>query len=126
MHPLPSDPDAFIAHTVRDTFRHVDPTLAVGLQTLAEDFVEWEAEGTLVRDARGRTYTDAMTFGGVFGLGHRHPRVMAAVREQLDRMPLSSRLGFNQPQSELCRLLAEITPGRPPVQLPLLQRHRVH
>lgn len=111
VHPLPSDAAEIISRTIQDTYRHFDPAVAVGMQTLAEDFVEWEAEGATVRDMKGREYVDAMTFGGVFGLGHRHPRVVAAVREQLDRMPLSSRLGFNRPLAELCRLLAEVTPG---------------
>ena len=43
-------------------------------------------------------------------VGHRHPRVVAAVKEQLDKMPFSSRLLFNGRAAELAKLLAEIAP----------------
>src|SRR5205823_1513721 len=40
------------------------------------------------------------------------PRIIAAVREQLERMPLSIPIVFNRRQAELAQLLARITPGR--------------
>lgn len=97
--------------TIDAYYRFVDPMLAINFEILTDDFVEWEAEGAVVRDRHGREYIDGMTFGGVFGLGHRHPRVVAAVKEQLDRMPLGTRVAFSKPLAQLSRLLAEITPG---------------
>jgi putrescine aminotransferase len=47
----------------------------------------------------------------VFSLGHRHPAVMAAVRDQLERMPLTIPVFFNRQQAELAELLAQILPG---------------
>ena len=53
--------------------------------------VEVSSEGAWVTGADGRRYLD---FGGyaVFILGHRHPAVVAAVREQLDRHPMATRV----------------------------------
>ena len=97
--------------TIEAYYDFIDPGTAVGLEIVTEDFVEWEAEGAIVRDRHGREFIDGMTFGGVFGLGHRNPRVVEAVKQQLDRMPLSTRAAFNRPQAELARLLAQVTPG---------------
>jgi putrescine aminotransferase len=47
----------------------------------------------------------------VFNVGHRHPRVIAAVQEQLDRMPMSVRAMPRQGEADLAELLAQITPG---------------
>ncbi len=42
------------------------------------------AEGARVWDTEGREYLDFIGGIGVLNTGHRHPRVMAAVRRQLD------------------------------------------
>ena len=39
------------------------------------------------------------------------PRVLAAVKEQLDRIPLSAKVFFNKVLAQLCQELARITPG---------------
>jgi 4-aminobutyrate aminotransferase / (S)-3-amino-2-methylpropionate transaminase / 5-aminovalerate transaminase len=70
------------------------------------------AEGAIVTDADGNRLID---FGGGIGVvntGHRHPGVVAAVREQLDRyahvcFPVST----YEPYVELAERLNRITPG---------------
>ena len=47
----------------------------------------------------------------MFTLGHRHPRVVAAVRAQLDVMALSGRTMFDPLLGRLAKRLAELTPG---------------
>lgn len=71
--------------------------------------VEVSGEGCTLTDHEGRTYLDCLGSYGVFALGHRHPQVVQAVRDQLDRMPLSGKVFFNPVQAELARLLAEAT-----------------
>jgi 4-aminobutyrate aminotransferase/(S)-3-amino-2-methylpropionate transaminase len=44
------------------------------------------AEGTRVWDVDGKDYLDFTSGIGVLNTGHRHPRVVRAVREQLDRL----------------------------------------
>ncbi|MGH7329302.1 MAG: aspartate aminotransferase family protein, partial [Polyangiaceae bacterium] len=43
--------------------------------------------------------------------GHSHPRVVEAVRKQLELMSLSGKTMFNAPLGRLAKRLAEITPG---------------
>jgi 4-aminobutyrate aminotransferase/(S)-3-amino-2-methylpropionate transaminase len=73
------------------------------------------AEGAVITDADGNRLID---FGGGIGVvntGHRHPSVVAAVREQLDRyahvcFPVST----YEPYVELAERLNRITPGTHP------------
>ncbi len=44
-----------------------------------------EAEGALLRDVDGNQFIDFTSGIGVLNVGHRHPRVLKAVREQLDK-----------------------------------------
>jgi putrescine aminotransferase len=71
---------------------------------------ETTAEGPLVVDDAGREYLDCGGYG-VFLLGHRHPAVVAAVRGQLDRQPLSTRLFLSPPLARAATLLSEVTPA---------------
>src|SRR5262249_46911811 len=66
--------------------RHVNAGMA-RIFTLSDSAMECRSEGSLVYDERGQPYLDC---GGycVFLLGHRHPRVVAAVAATLDRHPL--------------------------------------
>ncbi|WP_394829533.1 aspartate aminotransferase family protein [Pendulispora albinea] len=101
-----------IEQTVQRYQEHVDPGLGFYMQATLGDVVEWEAHGNEVRDMRGQTWYDALSFMGVFGIGHRHPKVVQAVRDQLDRMPMNARYFFNKPQSDLAARLIEIAPQR--------------
>ncbi len=74
--------------------------------------VEWSGEGSIIRNIYGEEYIDCLGGYGIFSLGHRHPEVVAAVKEQLDRMPLHSQYLVNPITAEAGRRLAEVTPGR--------------
>ncbi|MCX7968395.1 MAG: aspartate aminotransferase family protein [Armatimonadetes bacterium] len=76
------------------------------------DGVEIRAEGIWVYDEKGNRYLDFLAGFGALNFGHRHPKIVAAVKEQLDKMPLSSRVLFNAPQAKLAEALADITPGK--------------
>ncbi len=78
---------------------------------MGTDVAEVDAEGWLVRTADGRELIDCLGGFGTFNFGHRHPRIIAAVKEQLDRMPMSSRMALNPLQAKLAGKLAEITPA---------------
>ncbi|MBI2299205.1 MAG: aminotransferase class III-fold pyridoxal phosphate-dependent enzyme [Armatimonadetes bacterium] len=91
--------------------QHVNPGLSRLMDFMGFGVIEERAEGCWVYDHEGNAYLDFLGGFGVYALGH-NPRVVAdAVRAQLKRMPMSSRLMYNQPQAELAALLAEITPG---------------
>jgi ornithine--oxo-acid transaminase len=67
------------------------------------------AEGVWVRDDRGRRYLDALSAYSALNFGHRHPRLVAAAREQLDRVTLTSRAFSNDQLGPFARELAALT-----------------
>ncbi len=68
------------------------------------------AEGLWLEDLAGRRYMD---FHGnnVHHLGHGHPRLIAALKAQLDELPFAPRRFTNAPAVALAQKLAEIAPG---------------
>lgn len=68
-------------------------------------------EGARVWDAEGREYLDFVAGISVNNLGHCHPRVVEAVREQAGRLLHASNLYHSRPQAELARRLAEASIG---------------
>ncbi len=62
-----------------------------------EPLVLVEGEGTLLRDSEGREYIDGNSSIWTNLHGHRHPRINAAIREQLDKVAHTSFLGFTNP-----------------------------
>jgi putrescine aminotransferase len=89
---------------------HLNPPLARVMKVSGSP-VEVRASGCTITDHTGKIYLDFAGGYGVFTLGHRHPRVVAAVKEQLDRMALSGRTMFNPLMGRLAKRLADITPG---------------
>lgn len=73
--------------------------------------VEWFGEGCLMRDVMGREFIDCLGGFGIFALGHRHPKVIAAVKAQMDRLALHSQWMLNPRSADAARRLSEITPG---------------
>jgi hypothetical protein len=93
------------------------------------ELVADHAEGSWVTDVEGRRYLDLGCGIGVTNVGHRHPRVQAAVAAQLDRfwhtsvvmrhqgyIEVAERIGalcpfFAQPRTFLCNTGAEAVDG---------------
>ncbi len=90
--------------------RYLNPPLA-RVMKLSGAPVEVFAQGATIVDHTGKKYLDFAGGYGVFTLGHRHPRVVAAVKEQLDTIALSGRTMFNPLMGRLAKRLAELTPG---------------
>lgn len=68
-----------------------------------------EAEGAWVTDVEGRRYLDFLSGYSALNFGHRHPALIAAVRDQLDRLTLTSRAFHNDRFGAFCRDLATLT-----------------
>jgi putrescine aminotransferase len=99
-------------HEVSRLYReHISPDLARLIKFGGPGTLEVEAHGCYVTDHLGRELLDLAGGYGVFNLGHRHPRVVQAVKDQLDLMPLSSRLMLNANLAYLARDLAALAPG---------------
>jgi len=88
---------------------HVNTSLA-SLSRLIAAPVESHSAGTKVHTTDGQTYLDCGGFG-VFLLGHCNPVVVAAVRRQLERNPLATRLFLNPELAAAADALSSITPA---------------
>lgn len=91
---------------------HLSGDLARLIKLSGLGALEHSARGTVVRDRRGEEYLDFGAGYGVFSLGHRHPEVVAAVKEQLERLPMSPRVFLSPLQARLGAELARLAPGR--------------
>jgi adenosylmethionine-8-amino-7-oxononanoate aminotransferase len=69
------------------------------------------AEGTDLIDTRGNRYIDGVSSLWCNVHGHRHPRIDAAIRDQLDRVAHTTMLGLSHPAAiELAHRLVEVAP----------------
>ena len=91
--------------------RHVNAGLASLFKFMGFEAVEWKAEGSRIWDSDGNEYLDLLAGFGALALGQRPAAVVAAVKEQLDRMPLASRVLFDKPVADLAAELAAMLPG---------------
>ncbi|MCZ6779547.1 MAG: putrescine aminotransferase [Acidobacteria bacterium] len=73
--------------------------------------VEWAGRGDVIEDILGRRYLDCLGGFGIYSCGIRHPKIISAVRAQLERMPMSSQELLDPLRGALAQLLGEITPG---------------
>jgi taurine--2-oxoglutarate transaminase len=68
-------------------------------------------EGRYFWDYDGKRYLDFASQLVNLNIGHQHPRVVAAIKEQADRLCTIAPPIANDKRSELARLIAEVTPG---------------
>ena len=89
-------------------YRHICQT-----STQPLGIVVARAQGATIWDAAGRAYLDLLSGMGVANVGHAHPLVVRAVAEQIQKYLHVSVYGemVQEPQVELARRLAELTPG---------------
>ena len=67
-----------------------------------------EAEGVWVTDVEGRRYLDMLAAYSALNFGHRHPRLIAAARRQLEHVTLVSRAFDHDQFGPFCAELAEL------------------
>jgi putrescine aminotransferase len=77
----------------------------------AEGAVEYRDGGVYTYDNHGKRYLDCLGGYGIFNVGHRHPKVIAAVKAQLDQVCLHSQDLLNPWAAHLARQLATLAPG---------------
>lgn len=107
--------EAFIAETVEAYERYLNRGFLSYRKsvTQAGQFaaVEWSGQGSILRDLLGREYIDCLGGFGIFSAGVNHPRIVQAVRDQMNRMALNSQELLEPWRAALARLLAAVTPG---------------
>jgi len=80
--------------------------------SVAHDILIERALGAHVWDTDGRHYLDFVGGIGVLNLGHRHPRIVAAVRDQLDRFTHTCfQVGMYEGYLRLAERLNALAPG---------------
>ncbi len=75
-------------------------------------FTEWTGQGSVLVDALGREFLDILGGFGLYSYGVRHPKIVAAVKAQLDRSPQYSQELLDPLRAQLARVLALLTPGK--------------
>ncbi|MBP7589073.1 MAG: aminotransferase class III-fold pyridoxal phosphate-dependent enzyme, partial [Thermoanaerobaculia bacterium] len=102
-----------VEESVRYWTDHVNEGFLQFRKSVSTDYtaVEWEDEGAVFRDIHGKEFIDILGGYGIYVVGHRHPRVMKAVRDQLDRQAIHSQELIDPLRTYLANLVALITPG---------------
>ena len=68
-----------------------------------------KAEGIWVEDPEGRRYMDMLSAYSAVNQGHRHPKIIQALKEQADILTLTSRAFFNDRWPLFAKKLADFT-----------------
>lgn len=91
-----------------------DEALPVGLPSKSGIYVA-RAEGAELWDVEGKRYIDFIGGIGVLNVGHRHPKVVAAIKNQVDSV-LHTSFGIAQYEVyvELAERLNRLAPGKTP------------
>src|SRR5687767_11509716 len=88
--------------------RFVLPVVAQGVEPL----IVASARGRTVTDTAGRDYLDCFSGISVVNAGHNHPRILAAAREQMERLVHCCSYAYHVPAvGDLAQKLADVTPG---------------
>ncbi len=66
-------------------------------------------EGAWVTDVEGRRYLDCLSAYSALNQGHRHPKIIAALKDQADRITLTSRAFHNDQMGGFLAKLCELT-----------------
>ncbi len=72
---------------------------------------EWSGQGSILKDALDREFIDALGGFGIYSPGIRHPKIVAAVKAQLDRSPQYSQEMLDPLRAHLMKVLSMLTPG---------------
>jgi ornithine--oxo-acid transaminase len=73
------------------------------------DVVIERASGVWVWDVEGNKYLDCLAAYSAVNQGHCHPRIVKALKEQADKVTLTSRAFRNDQLPMLCKELCELT-----------------
>jgi taurine---2-oxoglutarate transaminase len=94
---------------VEDAKRHVLHSWSV--QDAVQPIPVAGGEGCWFWDYDGKRYLDFASQLVNVSIGHQHPKVVAAIKEQAERLCTIGPPMATEPRSTLARLLAEVTPG---------------
>lgn len=107
---------AWITKETVNGFRdHVNPGFLEYRKTVTQGgqfaAVEWSDSGSCFKDVNGKQYIDCLGGFGIYNVGHRNPKVVKAVQDQLKRQALHSQDLLDPLRAMLAKILERITPG---------------
>ena len=101
-------PNKKASKTLKDLRNQV---IAQGLSSITPFYVD-SAKGAIIRDLEGQEYIDFSGGIGAMNIGHSHPKVVAAIKDQADKFTHSCFLVSHYRSAvELAERLCQITPG---------------
>jgi putrescine aminotransferase len=108
-----NEKDWVISETVKGFRENVNPGFLQYRKSVSTDYtaVEWSDSGATITDIKGKVFIDCLGGYGIFNVGHRHPKVVEAVTNQLKREALHGQELLDPLRAMLAKLLAMITPG---------------
>ena len=90
-----------------------DEFMITGMVAGFEPIVVEKASGCTVTGADGKEYLDCFSGIAVCNAGHGHPKVIAAAKEQMEKLVHCCTYVYYSPRpAEFAKRLAEVTPGR--------------
>ena len=72
------------------------------------DVVLTKGQGAWVWDVEGRKYLDCLAAYSAVNQGHNHPRLVKALKDQLDKLALTSRAFRNDQLGAFCEELSKV------------------
>lgn len=91
--------------------RHVSSGKARFFNQVGIDFVFGRREGIYVWDLDGERLVNCHCNGGVFNLGHRNPRIIAALEKALKELDIGNHHLISEHRALLAERLASLSPG---------------
>lgn len=109
----PEERARVVSDSVRYWTDHVNEGFLQYRKSVSTDYtaVEWSDSGACFKDINGKEFLDMLGGFGVYVTGHRHPKVLKAVTDQLSRQGIHSQELIDPLRTYLARLLALVTPG---------------
>jgi len=105
--------DWVVRESVEGFRDNVNPGFLEYRKSVSTDYtaVEWKDSGVHFVDIYGKDFIDCLGGYGIYNVGHRHPKVMKAMMNQLKRQALHSQELLDPLRAMLAKLVAAITPG---------------
>lgn len=98
---------------MNQTIEKYSQYVMTGFVKSIQPIVVSRAQGAIVTDASGREYIDCFAGISVVNAGHCHPAVVAAAKDQMDRLiHCCSYVYYVEAMANLAEKMAQITPGR--------------
>ncbi|MGA9277264.1 aspartate aminotransferase family protein [Ilumatobacter sp.] len=98
-----------LSRTLVDDRAHVFHSWSAQASLDPADIVK--AEGSRIWDSEGNSYLDFASQLVNVNVGHQHPKVVAAIKEQADQLCTIAPYQANAARSEAARLIAELAPA---------------